>query len=481
MDGMISDIIEREDVGVIEPPQPPVAPPTTARTSKFADWRTRQRSTPRPGAMAKTADEASVVDSGNSKIAQALRQAKAKPGSRRAPTATAASATANSRPDADEFTDSEKIHIENLERLSQMTEAEIEREREAILGSMDVNVLRNLLKRAEMKENGDDNYFAPEDEQEQERMQRAMRTPVAPGGQGTAAFTAAAAAVTSGQAHAKPPKMVSARGTGAAANARAGSKVQTHLERGEFSIADVGVEGLETHSERYPSFEELQRIDDELNATGQAPLPPSNVHFPKDPTNTTDDLNPDDPEFFKQLHDKYYPDLSAEPEKMAWMTEQTSVEDIDAVLPDSMLPSELRFDFKGKLISPRRGLAIPVTEGLHHHGDAPAVAGYTIPELAHLARSTAHSQRCMAIQTLGRILYRLGHKGPADSAGTSGRQQGYGPEITPALWGLVDEARVVDSLQEAADEKRTKSMSVRAYAVEALWLWNKGGSGRPAV
>jgi hypothetical protein len=478
MDGMISDIVEREDVGVIEPPQPPVAPAAAARINKFADWRSRQRSTPRAGAMGKTFDETPAVDSGKSKIAQALRQAKAKPGSRRAP-----AASADPRPDADDFTESEKIHIENLERLSQMTEAEIEREREAILGSMDVNVLRNLLKRAEMKENGDNNYFAPEDEDEQERLQRAMRTPVAPGSRGakgTAAPTAAAAAVTSGQAQTKPPKVVSTRGTGAAANARAGSKVQTHLERGEFSIADVGVEGLETHSERYPSFEELQRIDAELNAAGQAPLPPSNVHFPKDPTNATNDLNPEDPDFFKQLHEKYYPDLSAEPEKMAWMTEPTSVADVEAALPDSMLPSELRFDFKGKIISPRRGLAIPVTAGLHHHGDAPAVAGYTIPELAHLARSTAHSQRCMAIQTLGRILYRLGHKASADD-GDNGRQQGYGPEITPALWGLVDEARVVDSLQEAADEKRTKSMSVRAYAIEALWLWNKGGSGRPAV
>lgn len=466
MDGMISDIVERDHVGIIEPPKPPSAP--IARTNKFADWRTRKRSTPRPGTtMAKTAEDA--AGAGNSKIAEALRQAKSK--SRRP----------DQRPDADDFTESEKIHIENLERLSKMTEQEIEREREEILGSMDVNVLRNLLKRAEMKENGDDNYFTTEDEREDERLRTAMRTPVATAGKnGKASMTAAAASVTSGQAYKKQPKMMSTRGTGAAANARAGEKVQTHLERGEFSIADVGVEGIETHSERYPSFEELERIDAELNATGQAPHPPSNVHFPKDPSNTMDDLNPDDPDFFKQLHNKYYPDLAAEPEKMAWMTEQTTIEDVDAVLPDTMLPSELRFDFKGQLISPRQGLVIPVTAGLHHHGNAPAVAGYTIPELAHLARSTAHSQRCMAIQTLGRILYRVGHKASAGE-GVGARQHGYGPEITPALWGLIEEARVVDSLQEAADEKRTKSMSVRAYAVEALWLWNKGGNGRPAV
>ena len=49
-----------------------------------------------------------------------------------------------------------------------------------------------------------------------------------------------------------------------------------------------------------------------------------------------------------------------------------------------------------------------MTAGLHHHGAAPEDAGYTIGELAHLARSTVPAQRCVAFQTLGRVLYRLG-------------------------------------------------------------------------
>ena len=39
------------------------------------------------------------------------------------------------------------------------------------------------------------------------------------------------------------------------------------------------------------------------------------------------------------------------------------------------------------------------------------MAGYTLGELAHLARSTLAGQRCLSIQTLGRILHKLGlHK-----------------------------------------------------------------------
>ena len=43
------------------------------------------------------------------------------------------------------------------------------------------------------------------------------------------------------------------------------------------------------------------------------------------------------------------------------------------------------------------------------------------------------------------------------------------------IWSIVEELRIIDTLTEAADENRTKNLSVRNYALEALWLWRQGG------
>jgi hypothetical protein len=145
-----------------------------------------------------------------------------------------------------------------------------------------------------------------------------------------------------------------------------------------------------------------------------------------------------------------------EPDKLEWMKPIDSHEGQYSDLnKDSLLPSELRFEFKGNLISPRASTDPKyLNKGLHHHGDSPAAAGYTIGELAHLARSTNQSQRCIAIQTLGRILYKIG-------------KQHYGPEISTELQKLTDYVRVVDTLYEALN---CHIVSVEAYATEALWL-----------
>ncbi|CAF3346867.1 unnamed protein product [Rotaria sp. Silwood1] len=70
-----------------------------------------------------------------------------------------------------------------------------------------------------------------------------------------------------------------------------------------------------------------------------------------------------------------------------------------------------RFDFKGNLIS--RTVDIPVTAALHHHGEEPEAAGYTLEELFHLSRSTVLQQRVIALQTLSNII-RQAHTGIYD-------------------------------------------------------------------
>lgn len=146
---------------------------------------------------------------------------------------------------------------------------------------------------------------------------------------------------------------------------------------------------------------------------------------------------------------------------MAWMKPVTEEEE-NEYNPnlDSLTPSQLRFDFKGNLISPTKSANIPSNIGLHHHGDAPGAAGYSILELSHLARSTNQGQRCLAIQTLGRIGFKVG-------------KLQYGEEISEAVKELLIKSRVLQTLYEGNGEN--VSVGIRAYSTEALWLFNEGG------
>jgi hypothetical protein len=195
---------------------------------------------------------------------------------------------------------------------------------------------------------------------------------------------------------------------------------------------------------------------------------PKSIHFPVPPALA--DLDPSDPNFLATLHEKYFPNLPADPSKLAWMA-PVPTEDSPADKDSSYYPhpeiavNALRFDFRGRFLSPRVSRAIPSSKGLHHHGDAPEAAGYTVAELAHLARSAVPAQRCMAFQTLGRILYRLG-------LGEWGKSED--SPIAMGVWGAVKKGRVLDSLTEAAMGEGGHRGS-RAYATEALWLFEKGG------
>jgi hypothetical protein len=194
----------------------------------------------------------------------------------------------------------------------------------------------------------------------------------------------------------------------------------------------------------------------------------SSTHFPVPPS--LPDLDPSDPNFLATLHEKYFPNLAADPSKLAWMapvpTQDSPADKDSPYYPHPEISvSALRFDFRGRFLSPRVSRSIPSSIGLHHHGEAPEAAGYTIAELARLARSAVPAQRCIAFQTLGRILYRLGH----GEWGTS-----LNHPIAMGIWSAIKEGRVLESLAEASMGEGGHRGS-RAYAVEALWLFEKGG------
>ena len=54
------------------------------------------------------------------------------------------------------------------------------------------------------------------------------------------------------------------------------------------------------------------------------------------------------------------------------------------------------------------GENIPEFLGLHHHGNEPERAGYSLEELFLLSRSNFLQQRVFAISTLGKIIEKVG-------------------------------------------------------------------------
>ncbi|XP_012214990.2 RNA polymerase II-associated protein 1 [Linepithema humile] len=89
-----------------------------------------------------------------------------------------------------------------------------------------------------------------------------------------------------------------------------------------------------------------------------------------------------------------------EPEKLKWM------EDLPVEKKDKPAPNEeynARFDFNGFLL-PYKDESLTVDKGLHHHGEEPERPGYSLQELLQLSRSSTQQQRCTALTTLANIM-----------------------------------------------------------------------------
>lgn len=102
-----------------------------------------------------------------------------------------------------------------------------------------------------------------------------------------------------------------------------------------------------------------------------------------------DDTDPD------ALKERYFHDTPAEPAKLAWLRPSAPSTD-----------TSVRFDLQAKVLSQEEMQSIPTSEGLHHHGSAPDLAGYTIDDILWLSRSTVPSQRISMLNLLARILGR---------------------------------------------------------------------------
>lgn len=325
-------------------------------------------------------------------------------------------------------TERQRIDEENRQRLSLMTLNEIEQERNEILSQLDSSLIEKLLKRANLDEARGDTGVDKVVEQTQ---------------------------------HSKTDKITE----------RAQEQIQKDQLPIGISAPQSNGKHIPVRSVRFAGDEEEPKSPVGLQPASIPPIPGLeriNLHFPSAPS--PPDLDPSDPSFLENLHAKYFPNLSADPSKLAWMaplpTQGSTSDQMSSYYPaQSGIPaSALRFNFRGGILPPRIARAVPVTKGLHHHGDAPEAAGYTIPELAHLSRSAFPAQRCIAYQTLGRLLYRLGR----------GEWGGIDSEISEGLWKCVEEGKVISTLKRASTVEGGHQ-GCKVYAIEAIWLWQKGG------
>ncbi|KAI1302866.1 RPAP1-like protein [Xylaria venustula] len=374
-------------------------------------------------------------------------------------------------PSGQSFIANEKTNIdrENSQRLASMSPEEIEEARQELFSGLDSSTLERLLKRANLDEGANiSSLDLPQ-----------------PAPQATSSG--------SGQAHIEPeiriddtsdqitPSVPISKGPEDPSTTSANNDANNITTKPPVSRESDEHNSSSSHTKK-PEYHTPTVDNDDDSAPAVPPaehiIDPSapeleGAHWPRAPQPA--DLDPSDPNFLQNLHEKYFPSLPADPSKLAWMapvpTPNSAADRDSPYYPgqDSLPVSALRFDFRGALLPPRISRAVPTSKGLHHHGEAPEAAGYTVRELARLARSAVPGQRCVAHQTLGRILYRLG-KGEFGGVSQD--------DVSMGIWREFSENAVLRSLHDeiGTEEGRGRGhRSARAYATEAIWLFEKGG------
>lgn len=230
-------------------------------------------------------------------------------------------------------------------------------------------------------------------------------------------------------------------------------------------------ENVEDLIEAPPNLEDVKKLNEsnDLNET--------HVHFPK-PSQPYEELDINDPKFNDKLHAKYFPDLPQNVKQLDWMKPANEIP--NTVEYESIL--DVRFDFKGDIINSQNIQELSQTNtGLHNHSQNPELPGYTLTELAHLLRSTFPGQCCIASRTLGRVMFKLGnlqyqiqeHDDENDDEGNS-KDKGQMGQFEIECWKLIIKLQIIELLQHFASDNQ-RNLSIKNYAIDALWLWRQGG------
>ncbi|CAJ0756808.1 11216_t:CDS:2 [Entrophospora sp. SA101] len=162
-----------------------------------------------------------------------------------------------------------------------------------------------------------------------------------------------------------------------------------------------------------------------------------------------EDIGDDDSTPIK-MKEKFFSDVSFESEKLEWMGGGTA-----PYIPTKNDPHAafFRFDFSGNIIE--KNIEVPTYMGLHHHGDEPDRAGYTISELLHLTRSVVPSQKIIPLNIIGRIMRKV-------------RKGLYGFENSKGIADWVIKMKMPVYLRVALDDK---AEAVIVAAIDTISAW----------
>ncbi|XP_068195704.1 RNA polymerase II-associated protein 1 isoform X2 [Antennarius striatus] len=137
-----------------------------------------------------------------------------------------------------------------------------------------------------------------------------------------------------------------------------------------------------------------------------------------------------------------------EPQKLQWMR------DLPAPRKKGTKKAmQARFDFTGALIPPTEDL--PTHLGLHHHGEEPERAGYSLQELFILSRSQVIQQRSLALSTLANIL-------------SQARAGAYLSDLKGSVTSTLLDAGLLFLLRFALDDSVEGVMSAAVHALKTL-------------
>jgi hypothetical protein len=116
---------------------------------------------------------------------------------------------------------------------------------------------------------------------------------------------------------------------------------------------------------------------------------------------------------------------------------------------------EIRFSFDGRVIPREVGVTIPSHAGLHHHGDQPESAGYTLYELFTLSRSSISQQLVLGIHTLSSIIKRA-------------RNDEYNGLIEGSPLTIIIESGYPQLLRYALDRSIESIQAIAVYGIHSL-------------
>ena len=153
------------------------------------------------------------------------------------------------------------------------------------------------------------------------------------------------------------------------------------------------------------STESIKFLKAKVNESSPSTVPGQDTAAEAEPFNKDDEVEKDISTIESTV--PYLNMERVEEDKMEWMMDMPQMH-LD-IGKNADVKYIARFDFEGFLIP--FDADIPVHEGLHHHGDEPNRAGYSLDELLMLCRSTNIQQKVIAFNTICKIIlqYKRGY------------------------------------------------------------------------